>query len=139
MTKSQGGEQAVRPDTVYKTGFSAMLDEYVVMPNHLHGLIVITDETRCDSVGASVQFAPTEPRAPLPGSLGAILMQWKSIVTKRINAVRDTRGTPVWQRNHHGHVIRDEDDLNRIREDICENPERRGTDDENPMKSRGAR
>jgi len=54
--------------------------------------------------------------------LGAIIRSFKSAVTKRINAMRDTHGTPVWQRNYYEHVIRNKRALQRIREYIANNP-----------------
>ncbi len=110
------------------------LDEFVVMPNHFHGILVIASNL----VGANRRFAPTTktPRAPQPNSIGAIMMQFKSIVTKRINALRDTQGAPVWQRNYWEHVVRDEKDLNRIRNYIMDNPAKWDGDEENPKNSK---
>ncbi len=97
-------------------------DEFVVMPNHIHGIIWIVGKP----VGATRRVAPTDghPRGPAPGSLGAIIVQFKSIVTKRINALRGTPGVPVWQRNYYEHIIRNERALRAIRRYIIENPRR---------------
>ena len=102
------------------------LDAFVVMPNHVHGIVVIRD------VGA-------HGRAPLPTalrrsprSLGSFIAGFKSAATKRINAIRGTPGVPVWQRNYYEHVIRDDDDLGRVRRYIAENPLRWDEDPENP-------
>ena len=106
------------------------LDEFVVMPNHFHGIIVISG----DNVGASRRLAPTAakpPRAPAPNSIGAIMAQFKSIVTKRINLLCDTQGAPVWQRNYYEHIIRNDADLDRIRAYIFNNPFNWQSDDEN--------
>ncbi|MGD9145376.1 MAG: transposase [Anaerolineae bacterium] len=97
-------------------------DEFVVMPNHVHGIIAITD-----LVGAQQCCAPTEPPPQthtnvMAGSLGAIIRSYKSAVTKQINLLRDTPGAQFWQRNYWEHVIRDEQSLNRIREYIQNNP-----------------
>jgi len=67
------------------------------------------------------------------GSIGAIMGQFKSIVTKRINSLGKTPLTPIWQRNYYEHVIRDEDDLNRIRQYIIDNPSKLDGDEENPQ------
>lgn len=56
----------------------------------------------------------------------------KSAVTKRINKLRNTPGKPVWQRNYYEHIIRNENDLNRIRKYILNNPEQWQFDHENP-------
>ena len=106
------------------------LDEYVVMPNHLHGIVVIRD------VGAHGRAPlPLAPHRP-PRSLGSFVAGFKSAVTKRINEIRDAPGVPVWQRNYYEHVIRDEDDLDRVRRYIAENPLRWEEDPENPSEAR---
>ena len=127
------------------------LDEWVVMPNHIHGIIIITNT---DNVVGAQHAAPlpgqhdpspdTSPPAPLPGqpgprrtniqpgSLGAIIRSFKSAVTKRINAQRDTPGAPVWQRNYWEHVIRTERALDAIRRYITHNPARWHLDRYNP-------
>jgi REP element-mobilizing transposase RayT len=113
------------------------LDAFVVMPNHLHGILEIID------VGARRRLAPTEgarsrPRGPAPGSVGAILGQIKSLTKKAINKARGTPGRPVWQPNYHEHVIRDENELQRIREYIFNNPLRWPWDRENPARQSDA-
>lgn len=111
------------------------LDAFIVMPNHFHGIIEIT------SVGARRCLAPTRrigptgrPKGPAPGSIGAILGQIKSLSKKAINKIRATPGRPVWQPNYHEHIIRNERELNRIREYICNNPLRWPSDRENPAR-----
>ncbi len=90
------------------------LDEHIVMPNHIHGIIVI-----CRGV---LQYAPTNSFRSPSQTLGAIIRGFKSAVTKQINQSRNTPGKPVWQRNYHEHVIRGETDLRRIRDYIQNNP-----------------
>jgi REP element-mobilizing transposase RayT len=106
-------------------------DEYIVMPNHVHGILVILRE---NDVGATRRVAPTEHlNGPASGSIGAIIGQFKSIVTKGINSRRGTPGLPVWQRNYYEHVIRDEDELLKIREYIANNPKKWAEDENNPI------
>jgi REP element-mobilizing transposase RayT len=106
-------------------------DEYVVMPNHVHGILFILDE---NDIGATRRVAPTERLSGLAsGSIGAIIGQFKSIVTKRVNSIRGTPGLDIWQRNYHEHVIRDEDELLEIREYIANNPIRWAEDENNPI------
>jgi len=106
------------------------LDAFVVMPNHLHGIVVTRD------VGAHGRAPlPLAPHRP-PRSLGSFVAGFKSAVTKRINEIRDAPGVPVWQRNYYEHVIRDEDDLDRVRRYIAENPLRWEEDPENPSEAR---
>ena len=57
---------------------------------------------------------------------------FKSSVTKRINEIRNTPGEKLWQRNYYEHIIRDENELNRIREYIIRNPSQWDSDRENP-------
>lgn len=101
------------------------LDAFVVMPNHLHGIVVIRD------VGAHGRAPlPLAPHRP-PRSLGSFVAGFKSAVTKRINTMRRTPGLPVWQRNYWERVIRDERELDRVRQYIAENPLRWESDPEN--------
>ncbi|RTH27130.1 transposase [Thermus scotoductus] len=105
-------------------------DEFVVMPNHIHGMIWIVDD-----VGATRRVAPTKtnpPAGPAPGSIGAIVGAFKSAVTRRINQRRGTPGVRVWQRNYYEHIIRHERALNAIRRYIAENPLRWHLDRYNP-------
>jgi REP element-mobilizing transposase RayT len=97
-----------------------VLDEWTVMPNHLHGIIVITD-----GAGGS-RTAPTK-RKPLGRLVGA----FKTVSTDEINQLRGTPGRPLWQRDFYDHIIRNEDELNKIREYISTNPLRWGSDPEN--------
>jgi REP element-mobilizing transposase RayT len=103
------------------------LGEYVVMPNHVHGILVFVD----DAVGATRRVAPTSQTLQ-PRSLGAIMAQFKSIATKRINGLQNVSGRLVWQRNYYEHIIRNEHDMDRIARYIESNPLRWVDDDENP-------
>ncbi len=114
----------------------AMLDEFVIMPNHVHGIISIVDAAIVDNVGAThasplKSASSLPPRGPKQKSIGAIVGSFKSAVTKRINEYRNTPGAPVWQRNYYEHIIRNEESLNRIRQYIADNPARWTFDREN--------
>ena len=102
------------------------LDAWIVMPNHIHGIVILTGERK----GTEVPVAPGGPHAR---SLGALMAGFKSSVTKRINSFRGTPGAAVWQRSYYDHVIRNESSLNRIRQYIAENPVRWPEDPENPF------
>jgi REP element-mobilizing transposase RayT len=104
------------------------LDQFVVMPNHFHGILMIK-ENRMQTVGATGR-SPLQPRGPAKKSLCSWGAGFKSSVTKRINEVRTTPGSPVWQRNYYEHVIRKEIDLEEIREYI-ENNRAKWLEDEN--------
>jgi putative transposase len=116
------------------------LDAYVVMPNHFHAIFFIHESPGVP--GATHRVAPTKnpysapgktrrPTGPKPRSVGAVMAQFKSLVTKSINDTRQYRGGTVWQRNYYEHVIRDEESLNRIREYIATNAHRWDLDREN--------
>ena len=112
------------------------LGAYVIMPNHMHGIIIINDidENRIatnssQSVGAR-HASPLRPRGVSPGSLGAIVGSFKSSVTKRIG--RELNETGIWQRNYYEHVIRNEKDLQNKTDYIIANPLLWDEDDENP-------
>ncbi len=112
------------------------LDEFVVMPNHIHAILSLGPmaerEVPAERVGTA-RRAPTERFGrPIAGSLPTIVRAFKSAVTKRINALRGTPGTTIWQRNYYEHVIRDENELNRIRAYIVDNPAKWAIDRENP-------
>jgi antitoxin (DNA-binding transcriptional repressor) of toxin-antitoxin stability system len=83
--------------------------------------------------GRPVGIAPT---GPVPGSIGALIAQFKSKVTKRINAFCCNPGHPVWQRNYYERVIRNENELSRVREYICNNPLQWALDTNNPVNYR---
>jgi putative transposase len=112
------------------------LDEWVVMPNHFHGIIILSDDG--DVCRGGSRTAPTEAvrRKPLGGLIGA----FKTVSTKEINELRGSRGSPLWQRNYYEHVIRNENELNKIREYILSNPLQWALDRENPaMRAGGGR
>jgi len=96
-----------------------LLYEYVVMPNHIHGILIISGG---EGTGVACR-APT---------LSAIVRSFKSASSKKINEIRKTPDVPLWQRNYYEHVVRDERDLNRIRQYILDNPACWAMDGENP-------
>ncbi len=118
---------------------------YVVMPNHIHGIIIITDRigAQHSGVGNIVRARHAVPlrnkfetfAQPVTGSLPTIIRSFKSAVTKRINLLRDTPAATVWQRNYYEHVIRSYAELNRIKEYINNNPAKWAFDKENPDNS----
>ncbi len=111
------------------------LDTFVVMPNHFHAIVIMGD---AEAVGAHSR-APLPNRALTrpPRSLGALVAGFKAATTKQINQYRDTPGQKVWQRNYYEHIIRNDDDLNRHRMYIENNPGRWAEDRENPATQLG--
>jgi len=106
------------------------LDEYVIMPNHVHGILVIEDDW-AGNVRAT-HASPVPPRGPQPRSIGAIVGSFKSATARRINDLRGTPDTRVWHRNYYEHVIRSEESLRQIRQYIADNPIHWADDRENP-------
>ena len=113
-----------------RTNVKLWEDEFVVMPNHIHGIVWIDNN---EDVGAQRRRAPTEQFGkPIAGSLPTIIRAYKSAVTYAINEMRGTRGAPVWQRNYYEHVIRNPNDLEQIYKYIQFNPIQWVKDEENP-------
>ncbi len=117
-----------------------LLDAFIIMPNHVHGVIMIIDEDRASAllVGAqrAVPLPPPNPRSfgqMKPRSLPAIVRAFKSATTRRTNELRGTPGIPLWQRNYYEHVIRSRHALDRVRNYIVDNPARWPDDPENPL------
>jgi REP element-mobilizing transposase RayT len=145
------------------------LDEWVMMPNHFHGILAIVDGCCRGDPPVAPKIdrpmttpwrgdppvapkidrpmttpwrgdppvapkidrpmttpwtgdPPVAPTGPKPRSVGAVMAGFKSAVTKRVNEWRNTPGAKLWQRNYWEHVIRNESELNRIREYIRHNP-----------------
>jgi REP element-mobilizing transposase RayT len=115
------------------------LAEYVIMPNHFHGIIII--ET---PVGVGSKPTPKESNicsvltnepsraghGPAPTSLPEIMRQFKTFSSKRINQLRGTTGIAIWQRGYYDHIIRDEKDYDNIVNYIFMNPSNWETDEE---------
>ena len=106
------------------------LDAFVVMPNHVHGIIMLV--TNDAPVGAGFKPAPTTQPGPMGHGLSEIIRAFKTFSARRINAARKSPGLSVWQRNYYEHIIRNEKSLNRIRQYILDNPLRWAMDRDNP-------
>jgi REP element-mobilizing transposase RayT len=113
---------------------------FVVMPNHVHGIILLDGtrrgivESATDSGDRVTRYAPTTDRQfgkMIPGSIPAIVRAHKSSVAYRINLMRGLRNTPIWQRNYYEHILRNADEANRIHLYIESNPSNWADDEEN--------
>ena len=139
----------------------ALLDEFVVMPNHVHGLILLKDDQHRREVGgppdvgaykphtepflydqlACAVYTPLQrgdahivgangdgevrgPHGTKPGSTGAIVQNFKKTTTREVRKAMADPEFRLWQRNYNEHIVRDEDELNRIRDYIILNPTR---------------
>jgi putative transposase len=97
----------------------------------VHGIISITD------VGAGLKHPSTKPALAERYPISEIIRAFKTFSARQINKMRKTPGMPVWQRNYYEHVIRDEKELNQIREYINDNVLKWSLDVENPEKQKG--
>ena len=116
------------------------LGTYVVMPNHVHGIIVINENrttmNSSSSVGAQ-HASPLSPHRVKPKSIGVIVGSFTSAVTRRIG--RELNATGIWQRNYYEHIIRDHKDWDRIHRYLESNPSRWVQDEENPNRLNATR
>jgi REP element-mobilizing transposase RayT len=92
------------------------LDQFVIMPNHIHGVIVLKSNQ------AKSQYQP----------LSEIVRALKSFSTRQINTLRQISATSVWQRNYYERVIRNERELKATREYVINNPLKWALDKEHP-------
>ena len=114
---------------------NVILDKYIVMPNHFHGIVLITENDSGKARLATTKYNVSikmEFGKPKPGSLPVIVGAFKSAVARQINLIRNTPGNEIWQHNYYERVVRNPDELHRIREYILANPLRWQTDKENP-------
>jgi REP element-mobilizing transposase RayT len=99
------------------------LGEFVIMPDHIHGIIIIKYDT---NVGVGRRPTPTENCGEIyrehRHGLPEIVRALKSFSARRINEIRHTSGSSIWQRGYYEHIIRDANSLNRIRKYIKYNP-----------------
>ena len=105
------------------------LDEFVVMPNHIHGIIII------DNVGNGFKPFPTIGRsvnAPKNHGLSEIMRGFKTFSSRKINEMTINDGKFRWQKSFHDRIIRGEQSLDRIRAYIHNNPLQWPDDAENP-------
>ena len=95
---------------------------FIVMPNHVHGIIIIQDIGR-----AGYKPAPTKTH-----SLSEVVRGFKTYSSRRINEIQKSQGKMVRQRSYYEHVIRNEKDYQKIGEYILFNPSKWETDRNNP-------
>jgi putative transposase len=113
------------------------LDAFIVMPNHIHGIVIIRAHPMDVGAHSRAPLPSSSPYRP-PRSLGSLVAGFKSAATKRINEMRGTLGVPVWQRNYYERVIRNDEELDRVRQYIVDNPAHWEEDRENPNNVVGA-
>lgn len=122
------------------------IDSFVIMPNHIHGIILLTGSThrRGESrIRPNKGDHKDRPYGTLPGTIGRVMQGFKSITTRKyIIGARDNGWPPfekrLWQRNYYERVVRDDSEMHRVREYVTGNPARWLEDEENPVHSVGA-
>lgn len=109
-----------------------ILDEFIIMPNHIHGIVIIEKNANTVSPYDTSRASSRSPlrRGMKSKSISSFIAGYKSVITKRINQIRNTPKQQVLQRNYYEHIIRDEDDANRARKYIRNNPMNWERDDE---------
>ncbi|GAA4999878.1 transposase [Acinetobacter puyangensis] len=102
---------------------NVLLDDFVIMPNHMHAIIILTETDLSEEYnGSSISelgVCNTPLRSP-SNNLGSIIRGYKSAVTKQIKQ-QNFHGQ-VWQRNYHEHIIRNEQSYQKISQYIANNP-----------------
>ncbi|MEX1195505.1 MAG: hypothetical protein WD904_12750 [Dehalococcoidia bacterium] len=86
------------------------------------------ERTMQDSGGAS----SLRPRGAVPGSVGAVLASFEATSARRINLLRGAPGAPVWQGGYYDRVVRDDEELDAVRQYISDNPAKWDLDHHNP-------
>ncbi len=116
----------MRPEFVF--------DDFVIMPNHVHIIVVIDHDAQARKLAAlPTSRSETHARPHLrSGTIGAMIAGMKATVTKGANFIGVHPAHPIWQRNYYEHVIRDERDHANIRAYIENNPANWADDSENP-------
>lgn len=91
------------------------LDEFIIMPNHIHGILSLTED-------GNFLEADKQTLNAITPSLGTLVGAYKAAVSKKINLIRNTPGDSVWQRNYYEHIVSSLTELVRICEYIAGNP-----------------
>jgi putative transposase len=102
-----------------------IVDRSVIMPNHLHGIILL-NLSILDGSGLSANEDSK--------SISEIIGSFKTFSARKINKIRKLKGVPVWQRNYYERIIRTETELNYVRQYIIDNPINWQTDSNNKIR-----
>ncbi len=112
------------------------LDAFVVMPNHVHGIVLIRHDVPLPVSKEGDRRSPLQQRGLCKRSLAAFVAGFKSACTRSVNEYFGTRGVPLWQRSYYEHVVRNDRTLHAIRDYIEANPSQWADDRENPEYNR---
>lgn len=107
-------------------------DSFLVMPNHIHGILVLVGAGLALPVKGAASSAPTTTRSI---TLSDVVRVFKSMSAIDVNRFLSRSGQSLWQRSYYEHIVRNDTSLNRIREYIATNPLRWELDRENPQRT----
>ena len=109
------------------------IDIFVIMPNHIHGIIIIKPQKDIMAVGTEQCSVPTNkiPKSNKYGLLSKVIKSFKNAVTKDIKEISPDADFR-WQRSFYDHIIRDDEGLEEIRRYIVQNPLKWELDENNP-------
>ncbi len=97
-----------------------VLDAFVVMPNHIHGVLAFVGAGLAPpGVGTSTASPAGYARR---SSLPEVVCAFKSISTLKVNRFFGRNGVPLWQRSYHDHIVRDGEDMKNVQRYVAENP-----------------
>ena len=113
------------------------LDAFIIMPNHIHGIIAITHNVKTGL--KPVSTIKNKPVSVKQYTLSEIMRGFKTFSARKINQLYNRSGIPLWQPRFYDHIIRNNNDLTRIREYIRNNPNKWQNDDlhtiDNPVET----
>ena len=110
-----------------------VLDEFVIMPNHLHGVLAFVGGAGGASPGPTTGNTITKPGGASPSpALFDVIGAFKSISTIKVNRLLRRSGVALWQRSYYEHIVRTGEDIRKIQRYILENPLMWSLDPENP-------
>jgi REP element-mobilizing transposase RayT len=107
------------------------LDEFITMPNHIHGIIQLTKDNPNQRRGGFRNPPLLQPQH----GLSEIVRGFKTWSARRTNQIRNMPGTPFWQRSFYDHIIQKDHELDAIRAYIRYNPLKWEDDRENPART----
>ena len=138
MVLSEAGRMVQTVWEEMPTHYAGMaIDTFVVMPNHIHGIIVLVGAAPCGRPPLGQARGPA-PTITIGISLPDVVRQFKTMATKRyMDGVKQQGWSRfpdhLWQRNYYEHIIRNEESLHDIRQYIADNPAQWESDRENPL------
>jgi putative transposase len=132
-----------------------LLDEWIVMPDHIHGIVMITDDMNTDGPrrggsrtaqtrtaspagfvnGPNVGMIHSGSIPPKRKPLGRLIAAFKTVSTRRVNDLRSTPSATLWQRNYYERVVRGDLSLRQARKYIARNPSLWNPDHEQSRKT----